>query len=131
MTVEDVRALLDRTGPLFTRDPEDVGHISDRWRKTILAFCDLLDAAPLDATAQLRVTQEQVARLSADIDRLEDTVSYLTGQARADREAAVAAQKRASAAVQLIEEAIPRMRSLNNQMSPGWLVRADEFLRGN
>ena len=130
MTVEDVRALLDRTGPLFTRDPEDVGHISDRWRKTILALCDLLDATPLDAAAQLREAQERIARLSADCDRSAETIADLCEQLSVARAEANEAERFALESRHLIEEAIPRMRSLNNQMSPGWLARADEFLGG-
>lgn len=131
MRAEDVRALLGQTGPLYTRDPEDVGHISDRWRKVIVAFCDLIDAAPLDTAEQLRETQQQVAGLAAEVERLEGAVSYLVGQAEASRDEALRGQHRASEAVLLVEQAIPRMRTLNNQMSPGWLARAGEFLEGN
>ncbi len=130
MTVEDVRALLDCTGSLFTRDPEDVGHVSDRWRKTILALCDLLDAAPLDAAAQLREAQERIARLSADCDRMDETIVDLCEQLSVVTAEANEAERFALESRHLIEEAIPRMQSLNNQMSPGWLARADEFLGG-
>lgn len=110
--IDEVRALLARTGVQRTHDDEDPGHISNCWRREIEQLIDFVDAGLLglesrDGLALLRQSQRSAEYERARADELRDAIA----RARA-----------------VVQEAEPRMRSLNNAMTPGWLARAAEFL---
>ena len=128
MAVAEIRELLDRTGHLYTNDPQDVGHISEFWRKRILDVCAALEAAPLDVGEALRREKAAHVQTHAALAHAELEIEDLrTGITSKDAEVE-RALRRARDAERLIEDAMPRMRTLNNAMSPDWLRRADEFL---
>lgn len=126
----ETRELLERTGHLFTQDPQDVGHISEFWRKRIIELCDLLDSAPLDVAEALRAEREAHRVTRAALREKKALLSETESLVVAKEQDVERALDRASTAVRLVEEAVPRMQTLNNAMSPDWLRRANEFLKG-
>jgi hypothetical protein len=126
--MREIREILERTGRLYTNDPEDVGHISDFWRRKILDLCALLESAPLDTADALREEREGHASTREALHAAHQAYEAQLVALRSKTEDVERAQERARAAVRLVEEAVPRMRTLNNAMSPDWLRRADEFL---
>lgn len=126
--IAEIRDLLAKTGVLYTRTDDDPGHLSSLWRKKIVALCDLVETLPLDAaerlTAEKHIHNEARQALKKSDGLCEALRARLTAlEAELESKAADEAFVR-----QLVVEAVPRMRSLNNQMSPGWLARAEQFL---
>jgi len=126
----DVRERLEHTGVLFTQHEGDLGHIPDSWRGIIQGLCDALDATPQNAAELLQheradhsVTKDELTKAFAEIAFLQMKVEA------AERDKRTAEEDRQKA-VQLVSEAVPRMESLNNAMSPGWLAQARELLEG-
>lgn len=126
MTTAEIRHLLDRTGVLVTQHADDPGYISPCWRRKLEEVCSVIDDTPIDAWVMLRlekeaheVTSEALASTQAEADRLR--IQVKTDKAEFE--------KAYQAALRLIDEAMPRMRTLNNAMSPGWLARAAELRR--
>jgi hypothetical protein len=108
-----LRSLLERTGQLQTKDLDDPGHLSQRWRKEITALLDSIDSgAPLGSPATPSTPQEEIDALIGAVRRV------ISG----DLEAKVAR------AVWLIEEALPRMKTLDNAISARWVPIAEAFL---
>lgn len=128
--VAEIRALLERTGHLYTNDPQDVGHISEFWRKKIVELCALLESAPLDIAAVLRTEREAHKATRLGLSEARAYAEVLEQRLAAKTNDVERALEKSRAAVRLVEEAVPRMQTLNNAMSPDWLRRADEFLRG-
>lgn len=124
----EIRALLERTGHLYTQDPQDVGHISEFWRKRIAELCDLLDSAPLGIAAVLRAEREAHKATRLSLSEARAWAEVLEQRLAAKANDVERALEKHSAAVRLVEEAVPRMQTLNNAMSPDWLRRAAEFL---
>lgn len=128
MITADVRGALERTGVLFTQHEDDPGHIADFWRSTILCLCGALDAAPMDAADILReerlahgATKDELAKALAKVDDMRGRVALAEeGKNKAEDDLRVA--------VHLVADAAPRMRTLNNAMSSGWLARAATLL---
>ena len=105
----ELRALLERTGTLFTKDANEPGHLSDRWRREIVAILDALDGG----------VQPTPQTPSEEVEALRTAVrDVLLGNI----------EKKFVHAVWLITEAMPRMRTLNNAMSEIWLPVAEAFL---
>lgn len=128
MNVAAIREDLVRTGVLFTQNEGDVGHISNFWRSTILGLCDAFDAAPTDVADLLKQEREVHSATRSELDRVRSDLDAMHQDiVRADQEKIVAESAR-SAALQLVAEAVPRMQTLNNAMSPGWLARAATLL---
>lgn len=113
LSTAELRALLDRTGALATREGDDPGHISHRWRKEILAILDAVDAGtPLGTPADPTTPQEEIEALFGALK------SVLLGDV----------EKKFARAVWLIEQALPVMDTLNNARSKTWLQVAHPFL---
>ena len=130
MNVAAVRDSLERTGVLFTQVEDDPGHISEFWRKTILGLCAALEAAPTDVADHLRQekdahgeTKSELAKALAEVDRMRQSAADAVG-------ARVKAEEDRRVAVHLVADAVPRMKTLNNAMSVGWLQRAHKLLEG-
>lgn len=107
----ELRSLLERTGHLHTQHPEDVGHISERWRKEIGALLDAIDSG---------------AQIGGDPSTPEDEVATLLAAVRGVLTGDIEAKF--ARAVFLIEEAVPVMQALNNARSSRWLPVAEVFL---
>lgn len=125
---QEIRDLLDRTGPLFTQEPDDVGHISDFWRRRIREMCALVESAPLDIADRLRAEVASHAETGAELEARHRDVAALEQRLASKAEEVERALERSRAAVRLVEDAVPRMETLNNAMSPDWLLRAAAFL---
>lgn len=128
MIASDVRSDLERTGVLFTQRENDLGHIPDSWRTTILNLCDALDAAPTDVADILEQecrahasTKGELTKALAERNDMRERVA-LADAAR------IKAEDDRRVAVHLVADAVPRMRTLNNAMSSGWLARAATLL---
>jgi hypothetical protein len=128
LTTADVRDALGRTGVLFTQYEDDPGHIPHFWRSAILGLCDALDAAPTDVADLLR--QERVAHESTknELTKAHAETDALLARVASAEDAKSKAESDRLVAVHLVTEAAPRMRTLNNATSPGWLARAAAFL---
>jgi hypothetical protein len=128
LTTADVRDALGRTGVLFTQYEDDPGHIPHFWRSAILGLCDALDAAPMDVADLLR--QERVAHTSTkdELTKARAEADALLARVASAEDAKGKAEESLRKVSQLVVEAVPRMRTLNNAMSPGWLARAAAFL---
>lgn len=128
MNVAAVREDLERTGVLFTQHEGDVGHIPDFWRKTILALCDVLESTPLDVADSLREERQMHQDTKDLLAKAQEANGGLTEALKRSASDVEEALAKSRSAVRLVEEAVPRMRTLNNAMSPDWLRRAEEFL---
>lgn len=130
MNTTEVRDALDRTGTLFTQDENDPGHISDYWRGVVQDLCTALDAAPQNAGELLREERaahsDTLLKVAAALDECDAALA----EADAERRTRAAVEEARQVALQLVAEAIPRMQTLNNAMSPGWLARASALLEG-
>jgi hypothetical protein len=128
LTAADLREALERTGVLFTQYEDDPGHIPHFWRSAILGLCDALDAAPTDVADLLR--QERVAHASTkdELAKARAEADALLARVASAEDAKSKAESDRLVAVHLVTEAAPRMRTLNNAMSPGWLARAAALL---
>lgn len=126
--VTEIRALLERTGHLYTQDPQDVGHISEFWRKKIVDLCALLESAPLGIATSLRTEREAHKDTRLRLSEARAYAEVLEQRLAARANDVECALEKSRAAVRLVEEAVPRMQTLNNAMSPDWLRRAAEFL---
>jgi hypothetical protein len=128
LTTADVRGALERTGVLFTQYEDDPGHIPHFWRSAILGLCDALDAAPTDVAGLLR--QERVAHESTknELTKARAEVDALLARVASAEDARAKAEEALREVSRLVVEAIPRMQTLNNAMSPGWLKRAFALL---
>jgi hypothetical protein len=128
LSTADVRGALERTGVLFTQHEDDPGHIPNFWRSAILGLCDALDAAPTDVADLLR--QERVAHASTkdELTKAHAEVDALLARVAGAEDAKGKAESDRLVAVHLVTEAAPRMRTLNNAMSHGWLARAAALL---
>ena len=128
--VAAVREALERTGTLYTNDVSDPGHISDFWRNKITAFCDYVETLPLDAAERLEA-EKHIHNEARNALRLVESKLRAARERIRVLEAELAPKlKRDADLRQLVVEALPRMRSLNNQMSPGWVARAEQYLEG-
>jgi len=107
------RADLERTGNLFTQHEDDPGHLPAFWRKRVAELCDALEGASA-AEAKPQTPQEEVDALTRKV----------RGVLAPGTEAALAR------AVLLVQEALPRMRTLNNATSQRWIPLAEAFLAG-
>lgn len=126
--VAEIREALERTGTLYTRDVSDPGHISGFWRNKITAFCDYVETLPLDAAERLEAEKHIHNEARNALSFVEKRYRALQERAK-QLETELAGKAEHDAFVrQLVVEAVPRMRSLNNQMSPGRLARAEQFL---
>jgi hypothetical protein len=109
----ELRSLLERTGKLQTKDLDDVGHISARWRKEITALLDAIDTnVPLGSSATPGTPEEEIDALIGAVRKV------LVGDVEA----------KFARAVWLIGEALPRMKTLNNAVSARWVPIAEAFL---
>jgi hypothetical protein len=128
LTTADARSALERTGVLFTQYEDDPGHIPHFWRSAILGLCDALDAAPTDVADLLR--QECVAHASTkdELTKAHAEADALLARVASAEDAKSKAESDRLVAVHLVADAAPRMRTLNNAMSPGWLARAAALL---
>lgn len=109
--VPETRAALEKTGNLYTEDAEDLGHVSAFWRARIVELCDELEAKV--PSFDDRPPSEQVAALA-------DSVRQVLGFDEILAE-------RLAMAVHLVEEAAPRMRTLNNAASARWFEMYGRF----
>lgn len=123
-----MREALARTGVLFTQLEGDVGHVPDFWRSTVVALCDALDAAPVDAAELLRQERQAHAVTLALLSDAQAAHAGALDEVAAEGRRRVAAEDARGVAAQLVAEAVPRMQTLNNAMSPGWLKRASALL---
>jgi len=123
-----VRDALARTGVLFTQHEDDLGHIPDFWRAAILGLCDALDAAPVDVAEQLRAERGAHDVTISRLSEAHAAHAEALAEVEAEERRRAAAEADGRVAVQLVAEAVPRMRTLNNAMSPGWLARASSLL---
>lgn len=130
MNTAEVRDALERTGALFTQDENDPGHISDYWRGVVQDLCAALDAAPQNAGELLRAERAAHSDTLLKVASALDECDAALAKADAERRSRSAAEDARQVAVQLVAEAMPRMESLNNAMSPGWLARASALLEG-
>lgn len=128
MTAAEVREALERTGVLFTQHDDDPGHISPFWRKRIEELCSTLESTPLDAADLLRAEQAAHDGTRAALRDADEEIARLQTRIESTLEAKAVAEAARQSALRLVEDAVPRMRTLNNAMSPGWLARADELL---
>jgi hypothetical protein len=128
LTAADLREALERTGVLFTQYEDDPGHIPHFWRSAILGLCDALDAAPTDVADLLR--QERVAHASTkdELTKARAEADALLARVAGAEDAKSKTEESLREVSQLVVEAIPRMQTLNNAMSPGWLKRAFALL---
>lgn len=130
MNVAAVRDDLARTGVLFTQNEEDVGHISDFWRGKIKALCDYTESLPINAAELLAAEKHIHAEARNALAFVEKKLRAANERIQA-LEAEVARVEADNAPLrQLVDEAVPRMQTLNNAMSPGWLARAAALLEG-
>lgn len=128
MVTAEIRELLERTGDLHTKTVDDPGYVSSLWRSTIDAMCAVIDESPVSAAVQLRREKSLHAVTTESRDAALEEIDILKAEIANSNSIAAA---NIAFARRLIEEATPRMRSLNNQMSPGWLARAGDFLGSN
>lgn len=103
------RYALERTGTLQTRDPYDVGHISDFWRQKITELCNAIEAG---APATIAATQPEGAQVDALITAASKVLFSELPTEKLVR------------AAWLIEEAAPIMQALNNPRGERWLAVA-------
>lgn len=129
MTVGEIRELLSRTGPLITKTDDDPGHITHFWRKTVVALCDLIDTLPADVGEQLAAERRAHSVTRKALESEQAARSAVERYFKGHEETTAKIVNDLHRALQLLQEATPRMKSLNNQMSPGWLARAEELMR--
>lgn len=124
----NARTSLARTGVLFTQHEDDLGHIPDYWRKTVVDLCDALDAAPTDVAEHL--CQERLAHVATrnELAKALAQVESMCQHVSAAEAAKVKAEDDRRVAVHLVTDAVPRMKTLNSAMSVGWLERAQKLL---
>lgn len=128
--VAEIREALERTGTLHANDASDPGHISDFWRNKITAFCNYVESLPLDAVERLEAEKHIHNEARNALRLVESKLRAARERIRVLETELAPKRERDDFVRRLVVEALPRMRSLNNQMSPGWVARAERYLEG-
>lgn len=128
MTTAEVRAALNETGVLFTKDNNDPGHISGFWRSRVLGLCATIDALPTNVGELLRLECWNHGQTHHRLAARDAEVLELRRRLDSKDEEIARALEREQGAERLVEEALPRMQTLHSAMTPDWLRRAHAFL---